>query len=158
MYYDFNDALGILFVFIFTTYRIQFWSKEFWTIKENTKIYLYFWDYFGNLLCNCYVNFCATLNIIVSTGANILRHQLLGIAFSAIILISTCIFQATGNGKATMISTLSRQGFIFLPILFTVSHLFGFHGVLFAQPITDFLTAILIIFILYRTLKKSGII
>lgn len=96
--------------------------------------------------------------IIVSTGANILRHQLLGIAFSAIILISTCIFQATGNGKATMISTLSRQGFIFLPILFTVSHLFGFHGVLFAQPITDFLTAILIVFILYRTLKKSGII
>ena len=96
--------------------------------------------------------------IIIATGANILRHQLLGIAFSAIILISTCIFQATGNGTATMISTLSRQGLIFLPILFTTSYLFGFTGVLFAQPITDLLTAILVLTLLLRTMKKSGIL
>ena len=88
---------------------------------------------------------------VVATGTQILRHQLLGIAFSAIILISTCVFQATGNGKATMATTLSRQGLLFIPILFLFSHLWGFQGILFAQPLTDLLTALLVIILLLRS-------
>lgn len=91
---------------------------------------------------------------IVATGAQILRCQLIGVPFSAIILITTCVFQATGNGKSTMLSTLSRQGLIFVPILFTLSHLFGFTGVLFAQALTDFITAILVLGLLFFNLKN----
>lgn len=87
---------------------------------------------------------------IITNGAIILRCQLLGIACSAIILITTCVFQATGNGKATLISTLSRQGFIFLPILFIGTHIFKFNGILFAQPITDLMTSILVLVILHQ--------
>jgi len=50
---------------------------------------------------------------IVATGTHILRCQILGIAFTAVILISTCVFQAIGNGKATMATTLSQQLLIF---------------------------------------------
>lgn len=87
---------------------------------------------------------------IVANGALILRCQLLGIACSAVILITTCVFQAIGNGKATLISTLSRQGFLFIPILLIGTHFFQFKGILFAQPITDLMTSILVLVLLFQ--------
>lgn len=87
---------------------------------------------------------------IITNGALILRCQLLGIVCIAIILITTCVFQATGNGKATLISTLSRQCFLFIPILLIGTHFFKFNGILLAQPITDLITSILVLVILYR--------
>ena len=90
---------------------------------------------------------------IISAGTQILRYQVLGIGFSAIILISTCVFQATGDGRATLIATLSRQGLIFIPILITMSHLWGYTGILCAQPLTDFLTATLVVILLLKSLK-----
>lgn len=95
---------------------------------------------------------------IIDTGAQVLRCQLLGIVFSAIILISTCVFQATGNGKATLVATLSRQGFLFAPILFIASCLWGFTGILFAQPLTDLLTTILVVVLLVNSLRKDEIV
>ena len=92
---------------------------------------------------------------ILTTGTHILRCQVLGIAFTAVILISTCVFQAIGNGKATMITTLSQQLFIFLPVLFIASKCFGYEGILFAQPITNILTTILVLFLLKKNFSKN---
>ena len=91
---------------------------------------------------------------ILITGTHILRCQVLGIAFTAVILISTCVFQAIGNGKATMVTTLSQQLFIFLPVLFIASKCFGYEGILFAQPITNILTTILVLFLLKKNFSK----
>ena len=96
------------------------------------------------------ISFFMDDSTIITNGALILRCQLLGIACSAIILITTCVFQATGNGKATLISTLSRQGLLFIPILMIGTLFFKFKGILLAQSITDLITSVLVLVILYR--------
>lgn len=89
--------------------------------------------------------------VIVSLGSRILRFHLISTCFTAVILISTCTFQATGNAKATMAATLGRQGLLFIPILLTASSLFGFTGILFAQPAADLLTVVLVCFLMKRS-------
>jgi putative MATE family efflux protein len=91
---------------------------------------------------------------IVSAGTQILRCQLSGVVFTAIILISTCVFQAIGNGKATLAVTVGRQLVIFVPVLFAANYFVGYRGILFAQPLSDLLSVVLIAILLKRN-KKS---
>ena len=95
---------------------------------------------------------------IIAAGTQILRCQLLGIGFNAVILISTCVFQATGNGRATLLTILCRQGFIFVPVLLAVSRMWGFTGVLFAQPLTDLMITALVTALMWKNLREKGIV
>lgn len=137
------------------------YGKENFTRLKNILKFVYTFELCSAFLCAIILAIFAPNLIsvfmedtsIISAGTQILRYQVLGIGFSAIILISTCVFQATGDGRATLIATLSRQGLIFIPILITMSHLWGYTGILCAQPLTDFLTATLVVILLLKSLK-----
>ncbi len=88
---------------------------------------------------------------LVQTGVQMLRFQLIGMIFVAIVLISTCVFQATGKALGALILSASRQGVIFAIVLIAASKLVGYHGILAAQAISDFFTAIIAI-LLYRSM------
>lgn len=87
---------------------------------------------------------------IVSLGVPMLRMQLLGMVFVAVVLITTCTFQSAGMARNAFLLSISRQGVIFAIVLTIASHTVGYQGILLSQAISDLLTAVLAI-ILYRT-------
>ncbi|KIR03747.1 Multi antimicrobial extrusion protein (Na(+)/drug antiporter), MATE family of MDR efflux pump [Lachnospiraceae bacterium TWA4] len=93
---------------------------------------------------------------IVSLGVPMLRLQQMGMAFMAIVLVTTCAFQSTGKALGAFILSASRQGVVFAIVLVIASTVFGYYGILTAQATSDFLTAIIAV-LLYRKLLKSEI-
>ncbi len=91
---------------------------------------------------------------LISIGTLMLRLQLLGMIFVAVVLISTCIFQATGKAVEAFILSASRQGFLFAIVLFLASKTAGYYGILASQAISDCLTAVIAV-ILFRRLFHS---
>lgn len=136
-------------------------QKNYKRMKEILK-FIFTFELCLTFACSILLTLCAPQLIaafmndagIIANGTQILRCQLLGTCFMAIILICTCTFQATGNGKATLVSTLGRQGFVFIPVLFIFSHLWGYHGVLYTQPVTDLITTILVVTLLRKSITE----
>ncbi len=50
--------------------------------------------------------------------------------------------QAMGAAVSSLILSISRQGLIFMPMLFLLNRLFGLRGIVYAQPVADFLSII----------------
>ena len=78
---------------------------------------------------------------IVADGSLMLRWQVLGSAFAGIVLLFTCLFQATGKAVPALALSLSRQGVVFLLVLGVAVLVAGYNGLLAAQPIADLLSA-----------------
>lgn len=92
---------------------------------------------------------------VIAVAQQILRVQLIGMPFVGIVLASTCIFQAIGNGAGALILSAGRQGVIFAIVIICTSKIAGFSGVIASQPISDFLTALVAVMILLQWKKKA---
>lgn len=88
-----------------------------------------------------------------------------GVAFSRILLTTSFLFgmfyvlsnalQAMGAATSALVINMSRQGLIYIPAIFILQAVVGRDGLLWAQPVADVLSVILVI-VLYRfTLKKQ---
>jgi Na+-driven multidrug efflux pump len=67
-------------------------------------------------------------------------------------------FTATGKAKQGIILSLSRQGFILIPLLIILPMIFGINGVLYAGPIADALAVLLsltLVWIDFKGLDKA---
>lgn len=78
---------------------------------------------------------------ILLTGIPMLRFQLAGMVFVAIVLITTCTFQAAGKAWGAFVLSISRQGIVFALVIFLLSRVAGYYGVLAAQACADLITA-----------------
>lgn len=85
--------------------------------------------------------------VIVDTGIPMLRLQLAGMPFVAVVLVTTCIFQSAGKAWNAFLLSVSRQGVIFAAVVLLGSLLAGYYGVLTAQAISDLLTAALAVWL-----------
>lgn len=75
-------------------------------------------------------------------------------------ILFLCINTIQGMGKAlpSLILTVCRQGLIFIPMVFLLNSLFELEGVIYAQPVTDYLTIVLslvICIIIFRKLEHG---
>ena len=86
---------------------------------------------------------------IIAEGSAMLRWQIVGMVFCAVVLLHTCLFQACGKALQALAMSLSRQGLIFLAVFFIATRLAGYDGFLAAQPVADAVSAALAL-ILYR--------
>ena len=87
-----------------------------------------------------------------------------GIYFARVILITLwlyCLFtvcsmalQAMGNATASLIVNMSRNAYIFIPILFIMSGLFGMNGIVWSFPISDIICVIIAGVVLLRAIKN----
>lgn len=68
--------------------------------------------------------------------------------------VSVNYFTSTGNVRQGIILSLSRQGFLLIPLLILLPLVWGLDGVLFAGPIADFLACVLSLFLVSRNFKK----
>ncbi len=86
---------------------------------------------------------------IVADGAVMLRWQIAGMVFCAVVLLYTCLFQASGKALNALVMSLSRQGLLFVVVFKIATAVAGYNGFLAAQLISDVLSAALAL-VLYR--------
>ena len=91
---------------------------------------------------------------LITDGTVMLRWQTAGSMFAGIVMLMTCLCQASGKAVPALILSLSRQGFVFLAVLLLASALFGYQGILASQCAADFLSALLAAGILRRLLQS----
>ena len=91
----------------------------------------------------------------IQTGAYMLRLQLLGAPLMGICLIIICTFQSTGKAIGAFILSACRQGIVFLPVIFVMSHILGLTGVIAAQFVADIFTTIIAFALFNRLLGKE---
>ena len=88
-----------------------------------------------------------------------------GVEFSKILLTTSFLFgmfyvlsnalQAMGAATSAFIINMSRQGLIYIPAIFILQSIVGMDGLLWAQPVADVLSVILVILLYRITLKKK---
>jgi Na+-driven multidrug efflux pump len=75
-----------------------------------------------------------------------------------ILFVLNFSFQAMGKGAQSLFLAVSRQGIIFLPLIFILNHYIGLFGIIWAQPVVDFISVIIAIIMfsfIVKTLKKE---
>ena len=87
-----------------------------------------------------------------------------GVAFAKILLVTSPLFgvfyiltsalQAMGAATPSLIINLSRQGLIYIPALYVLETIYGINGIVWAQPLADVLSFILVL-ILYLPLHRQ---
>lgn len=91
---------------------------------------------------------------LIQTGVLMLRAQVCSMIFVAVILYISIIFQATGQTTPALLLSVCRQGAVFAIVLFVGMQIAGYYGIVWAQPIADFLTAALAGVLFMKSFKK----
>lgn len=92
--------------------------------------------------------------VVIEMGAKMLRALMISVPFVGIMFVYQFTFQAMGNGFASLVLAVSRQGFIYIPVLYLLDYLMGLNGIAFSQPISDILSAIIGALIFYSLKVK----
>ena len=93
---------------------------------------------------------------LIAAGVPMLRWQVAGSMFAGVVMLSTCLCQASGKALPALVLSLSRQGVVFLLVLLLASAFFGYRGILASQCAADVLSALLALFILRSVLKEGS--
>ncbi|MCF6160244.1 MAG: MATE family efflux transporter [Furfurilactobacillus sp.] len=95
------------------------------------------------LLAPVIVRLFMTQKTIVTAGVLLLRALLSTTPFIGAILVFTTVFQSTGKALGAFLLAISRQGVIFAIVIYVAHMLWGYLGVVWAQPLADVLTCLL---------------
>ncbi|MDR3336146.1 MAG: MATE family efflux transporter [Treponema sp.] len=68
--------------------------------------------------------------------------------------LSVNYFTSTGRARPALVITLSRQGFLLIPLIIILPLFFGIDGILYAGPIADVLAYMLSLFMVFRDFKQ----
>lgn len=94
---------------------------------------------FGNALTGAFLHD----QKLIAQSAYFLRIMLLSAPVVGIINIAGSYFQALGKAKKSLIVTLLRNVFLFIPIVVLLNVLFGLNGVIAAQPVSELILTVL---------------
>lgn len=91
---------------------------------------------------------------VIHLGTMALRCQMAVLPLVAWVVTNNMMLQTVGETAKASVTALARQGLFFIPLILTLPPLFGFNGVMLAQPISDVCSAILTIPLCLGFLKK----
>lgn len=92
---------------------------------------------------------------IVVPGTQLLRGLMLCGPFLGVLFIITNLFQASGKAIPAMLLSLCRQGVVFVAVLFPFNALFGWNGLVYAQPTADYITLGIALALFARTVLPA---
>ena len=84
-----------------------------------------------------------------------LKYVFAALPVVGIQLIGAAYFQAIGKALPALLLTLSRQGLIFIPLLFLFSKYYGVNGVWLAFPVADIISTVVTAYFLNREVRKE---
>ena len=85
---------------------------------------------------------------IVALASVYLKLMMCTVPFLGLLFLFTNVFQGMGKSLPAMILSISRQGFVFIPVVFAADALFGSYGIVCAQPIAD-ITCVVVSIIMF---------
>lgn len=96
---------------------------------------------------------------LISDGVIMLRWQVAGSVFGGIVMLITCLCQASGKAVPAMMLSLSRQGIVFAAVLLAAVWIAGYDGILVSQCAADVLSAAMAIgiYVICWGNRESGI-
>jgi putative MATE family efflux protein len=74
---------------------------------------------------------------VIMLGEQFIKIIIMSLPVLGILMLITVTFQAIGAARPSLILSIARQGFVFLPVLVIFNYFFGMDGLVFAQPIAD---------------------
>ena len=80
---------------------------------------------------------------VVELGAIIMKRFAFGMPVLAVQMLLMSMFQALGKGVQSLVVSLGRQGFFYIPFLGIFSTLWGFEGFVWTLPAADIATTLL---------------
>ncbi len=90
----------------------------------------------------------------VRLGAMILRIECLGVPMMLTNFMTNTTFQAMGKGMHSFVLSVCRQGVIAIPLMFLMRSVFGLFGLIWTQPLSDFITMLISLTLYYSTIRK----
>lgn len=91
---------------------------------------------------------------LIRLGTQALNTNTLAFPVIGIQIIFSNYFQYINKPKPSTFLSLSRQCLFLIPILLIMSHNFGLDGIFYAQPVSDFLSAILSVTMVTISMKR----
>ena len=92
---------------------------------------------------------------VIQTGSHVLRTIMWILPFVGAVSMSRMSFQAMGKPQFAFGITLVRQLILYVPMLLVFDHIFGFDGMIWAQPVTEFIMMIVSVWLLVRNIKNE---
>lgn len=82
---------------------------------------------------------------VIEYGTVFLNFVMMSVPVIGLVFLFTSAFQSMGKGIPSMVLSLSRQGFVFIPTIIIANAVIGLNGIVLAQPIADFVSIALAI-------------
>lgn len=92
---------------------------------------------------------------VIETGSKVLRAIMFILPFVGAVSMSRMSFQAMGKPVYAFVITLVRQLFLYVPLLLLFNSVFGFGGMIWAQPVTEVIMMTVSVSLLYLVIKKE---
>lgn len=92
---------------------------------------------------------------VIETGSKVLRAIMFILPFVGAVSMCRMSFQAMGKPVYAFVITLVRQLFLYVPLLLLLNSIFGFNGMIWAQPVTEVIMMTASVFLLYTIIKKE---
>lgn len=92
---------------------------------------------------------------VIATGSRVLRTIMWILPFVGAVSMSRMSFQAMGKPQYAFAITLVRQLVLYVPLLLALNSLFGFEGMIWAQPCTELIMMVVSVGLLYRVIRAS---
>ncbi len=99
--------------------------------------------------------FASDMPQVVDEGVLILRALMWSLLVVGSQMLAMTTVQAFGKAKASLFLSVARQGLFFIPLLFILNRMFGFNGLIYAQPVSDALSLTLSLTVLRLILTKA---
>jgi putative MATE family efflux protein len=87
-------------------------------------------------------------------GKEGLRMCMFALPFVGFQVVAGNFFQSMGKAQIAVLLTLLRQVIILIPLLFLLPRYFGLHSIWMAMPVSDFLSATIVVFFIVNQWKK----
>lgn len=95
---------------------------------------------------------------LVGVSVQMLRAQLAGMVFMAMVLLCQILFQASGKTVPALLLSVSRQGVVFAVVLFAASRAFGLTGIVYTQLTADVLSAAMAVILARSAFRNDGVL
>ncbi|MBQ3374538.1 MAG: MATE family efflux transporter [Oscillospiraceae bacterium] len=92
---------------------------------------------------------------IVFLGSQMLRTQYSAAVFQAFVLVVFSLGISFGDAQTPFVLSVSRQGIVFIAAVVVLARVFGYYGIISAQPAADLITAAIAFFLLKKRLRKN---
>ncbi len=92
---------------------------------------------------------------VIATGSRVLRTIMFILPFVGAISMSRMSFQAMGKPQYAFAITLVRQFVLYVPLLLLLNRLFGFGGMIWAQPVTEMIMMAVSVSLLVGIIRRE---